>query len=249
MRTRAAFTLVELLIVIAIIAILAAILFPVFNNARKKAYQTQCTANLQQLGTAMRMYAQDYDEEFPYALYNDVYLSGWADVIFQGYVNNDQVYDCPGSTLKMDRYTGVGWAQSRFVRAFENVPGRGYSYGINAMEPNLSLTPPIATGGPAGKRQGVIEDAASTILLCDSRFLGANSYSPHDYVIFTGTANAGDYRLAEAIYYEIDATPARHGKGTWFMAAYCDGHAKFIPYERTIDLVQNINEWTCARYN
>ena len=133
MTRKAGFTLVELLIVIAIIAILAAILFPVFNNARKKAYQTQCAANLQQLGTATRMYAQDYDDTFPYFMYLDIYRSGWADVIFQGYVNNDQVYDCPGSSLKMDRYTGVGWTQSRFYRAYENVPGVGYSYGINAM--------------------------------------------------------------------------------------------------------------------
>jgi len=249
MRRKAGFTLIELLIVIAIIAILAAILFPVFNNARKKAAQTSCVSNLQQLGTAMRMYAQDYDDQFPYALYNDIFVSGWADVIFEGYVSNDQVYDCPTSTLHMDRYTGVGWAQSRFYRAYQNVAGVGYSYGINAMEPNPTLNPPITTGGPAGKRQGNVEDAASTILLCDSRFLGSNSYSPHDYVIYTGTTNAGDYRLAEAIYYEIDATPARHGKYGWFNAAYCDGHTKFITYERTIDPVNNVNEWTTARYN
>jgi prepilin-type N-terminal cleavage/methylation domain-containing protein/prepilin-type processing-associated H-X9-DG protein len=252
MRRKSGFTLVELLIVIAIIAILAAILFPVFNNARKKALQTSCTANLQQLGTAMRMYAQDYDDQFPFALYGDVVNrnSAWADVIFQGYVNNDQIYDCPANNaLHMDRFTGVGYAQTRFIRAYEGQPGVGYSYGINAMEPNPSLTPPITTGGPAGMRQGAVEDASSTILLCDSRFLGASSYSPHDYVVFTGTANAGDYRLAEAIFWEIDATAARHGQLGKFNACYCDGHTKFIPYEQTINLAENVNQWTSARYN
>ncbi len=59
---RTAFTLIELLVVIAIIAILAAILFPVFAQAREKARQSACISNHKQMGTALAMYRQDYDE-------------------------------------------------------------------------------------------------------------------------------------------------------------------------------------------
>src|SRR5690349_21136525 len=59
---RFGFTLIELLVVIAIIAVLAAILFPVFAQARESARQTQCASNVRQLGLAMRMYVTDHDE-------------------------------------------------------------------------------------------------------------------------------------------------------------------------------------------
>ena len=64
MRKRG-FTLIELLVVIAIIAIIAAILFPVFAGARDKARQAACFANLRQIGQALHLYAQDYDERLP----------------------------------------------------------------------------------------------------------------------------------------------------------------------------------------
>src|SRR5262249_8463714 len=61
-----AFTLIELLVVIAIIAIIAAILFPVFAQARERARMSACLSNTRQLGTALMLYVQDYDETYPY---------------------------------------------------------------------------------------------------------------------------------------------------------------------------------------
>ena len=73
MNTKKAFTLIELLVVIAIIAILAAILFPVFAQAREKARQTTCASNLKQLALGVIQYTQDYDERLVQPYFSPTY--------------------------------------------------------------------------------------------------------------------------------------------------------------------------------
>jgi len=110
---RRGFTLIELLVVIAIIAILAAILFPVFAQAREKARQTQCLSNLKQVGTGLMMYTQDYDEMNPPMrnAADTAWRDNWADFnnpTFAGqtpnfllcltpYVKNNNIYGCPSA--------------------------------------------------------------------------------------------------------------------------------------------------------
>ena len=88
------FTLIELLVVIAIIAILAAILFPVFARAREKARQSTCLSNVKQIGLAILMYVQDYDERMP-MLYDLGTPRQGIIRTTQPYTMNWQVHDCP----------------------------------------------------------------------------------------------------------------------------------------------------------
>lgn len=96
---RKAFTLIELLVVIAIIAILAAILFPVFAQAREKARTITCVSNLKQLGTAVMMYVQDNDETFPWGnnwrQYTDPCGNKYQ---IYPYVKNLAVFHCPSDS-------------------------------------------------------------------------------------------------------------------------------------------------------
>jgi prepilin-type N-terminal cleavage/methylation domain-containing protein/prepilin-type processing-associated H-X9-DG protein len=100
-RRHHGFTLIELLVVIAIISILAAILFPVFAQARAKSYQVACASNLHQIGIAMLEYAQDYDDMMERGNYNastwpsdGFTYAGWAGMVDQ-YAKSPAVFRCP----------------------------------------------------------------------------------------------------------------------------------------------------------
>lgn len=141
------FTLIELLVVIAIIAILAAILFPVFARAREAARASTCNSNLKQIGLAIKMYQQDYDEVMPFYVNGSNFTFTAADIhqtywgwFYQPYIKNAGIWNCPSTKL-----TAFGTGGNC---------GKGNAYGLPVMVEN--------------KSDAVFEDPAGTILVQDA---------------------------------------------------------------------------------
>jgi prepilin-type N-terminal cleavage/methylation domain-containing protein/prepilin-type processing-associated H-X9-DG protein len=110
-RRQGGFTLIELLVVIAIIAILAAILFPVFAQAREKARAASCLSNQKQIALAFSMYSQDYDETYPQAV--DALGVWWEDAV-RPYIKGGNVggiLTCPSAGTRAYAYS-MNWALS-----------------------------------------------------------------------------------------------------------------------------------------
>jgi len=127
-RKQGGFTLIELLVVIAIIAILAAILFPVFAQAREKARSSSCLSNNKQIALAHSMYAQDYDETLPLAL-NTLVLepttgvaSRWEDAV-KPYIKGGNVggiLTCPSAASRAYAFSMNGWLSAKSMASAGN---------------------------------------------------------------------------------------------------------------------------------
>jgi prepilin-type N-terminal cleavage/methylation domain-containing protein/prepilin-type processing-associated H-X9-DG protein len=236
MRSRRAFTLIELLVVIAIIAILAAILFPVFSQARDKARTITCTSNQKQLGTALLMYAQDYDETLPsWPFYNvpnpiatnPLWAGGWSWAmwvpVLQPYVKNNGVFACPNGpmTSRFQRPTNVPAAQRMMVHL---------AYNEYIMDANRKWSTIAQLSGGSSSGNGVADIAVI-----------AESWVPGIYQDWDdgNTQVQGKdqpfslYRLycTNGISQQGRTCTGRH-TGNGINVVFADGHAKFIPAGR-----------------
>lgn len=151
---------------IAIIAILAAILFPVFARAREKARQTNCLSNVKQIMTAWKMYAQDYDGQFTHHLFGTpgAATNYWWYYPLQAYIKNVQIFQCPSDPV---------------AHNFQNDPMASCSYGMNWLYCNGRYTrstsgvwvypnpPSSALGYPVGGCEEFIWEPADTIAVTD----------------------------------------------------------------------------------
>jgi prepilin-type N-terminal cleavage/methylation domain-containing protein/prepilin-type processing-associated H-X9-DG protein len=204
------FTLIELLVVIAIIAILAAILFPVFSQAREAARKTVCLSNMRQIGSAFYMYLQDNDETFPL----DGHTSRRFSWIFSldPYTKNRQIYRCPSDN-------SANW----FPRpAGDLTPPRFTSYGTNLwMAPLHPGEPNYGTRGFTTLAS--INSPASTIYSAE---LVENTIQDHFHPPW--------WRENNEFVLEKPGTGiaiTRHQGGSNYF--FCDGHAKWYRFSQT----------------
>lgn len=183
---RKAFTLIELLVVIAIIAILAAILFPVFAQAKEAAKKTQCLSNAKELGLGMTMYLGDNDDTLPWAAYWDYSAgSGWATAaggmhewsqVILPYIKN-------GKEVPLSYAGAAGGPGTIFSCPTNKVQGQLNAYGVhNDMFPQclnwMGASPSVCTApksgtlvdDPAGKAMMVEKGSANSGIVPGSTF-------------------------------------------------------------------------------
>jgi len=151
MRRQYAFTLIELLVVIAIIAILAAILFPVFAQAREKARGITCLSNNKQIMLAVLMYTQDYDENLPLGQVGGVNWNGAINSAAEGDGINDEIdpYIKAGVVWGPERSSSVWKCPSDSVTTDDGEgPGVGVgydiSYGFTSYNPSCASIAQVA---------------------------------------------------------------------------------------------------------
>ena len=160
---RSAFTLIELLVVIAIIAILAAILFPVFAQAREKARQATCASNLKQFMLAIIQYTQDYDEKMPLAITHVNQIGPYTakannvnefgiHMELMPYVKSSQVFRCPDDSGFVEQGTSAGFKVPVGV-----LVGEAYGSSYRFAPENFSQFPDTTPGFAAPYKYKIID--------------------------------------------------------------------------------------------
>lgn len=231
MKQRNAFTLIELLVVIAIIAILAAILFPVFAQARAKARQTACLSNQKQVALATMMYVQDYDETYPvnnfaYGTGVAPFLSSWM-IHLDPYQKNLQVLECPERRVQTTTNIVVGTGAG--ARTFR-LPDR--SLGANEwIVGRVGHTAHTAGTALQPVAQAALNRAAETPLVSDCVYLLFNE--PRRIAV-AGWSGATWWQYPTTVAAVSDASNGRHNGGSNLI--WADGHVSW-KNQRAVGLV------------
>jgi len=211
MRRRPAFTLIELLVVIAIIAILAAILFPVFAQARDKARQAACFSNMKQIALACTMYAQDYDE----MIVPNVTVLGKGVTMPTGYPTNAST----GGAL----YPNLLHPYIKNVAVF-NCPSWGPDYYGQYASPGGYGAGCLV--GPTGIPMARVSQPADTVFMAegDDQYDANGKPARLSYYLLDW-----DSRLAEPL---DNRQPCASRHNGLVNVAFADGHARAVPVER-----------------
>ena len=244
---RPGFTLIELLVVIAIIAILAAILFPVFARAREQARRTACLSNCKQIGTALFMYAQDYDETLPerygnccgpstfgdYEYYNCVgYERTWKNMLYP-YIKNLQVFQCPSNPTAK-----IGVNVDSTANTGTNVPDPRFMAGYDMYLPNFGSVAAIGFNGSYPQTLAGLTYPANELIIVESHYLWADIGPWLSYCEPSGPTCDPNSYPGDSSWGSGHAKKAGN-------IIYMDSHAKYRHYRATFvdDPGRNENDW------
>jgi prepilin-type N-terminal cleavage/methylation domain-containing protein/prepilin-type processing-associated H-X9-DG protein len=256
---KSGFTLIELLVVIAIIAILAAILFPVFAQAREKARQTSCLSDMKQIGLAAIMYVQDYDETFPpirvidsdttnYPNLPADSIETWRNVI-QPYIKTTDVFSCPSNPNGRPTgpgTAGTGWhdTPTHNAEGWQWQPNQEmpFSYGFNSCsatwEPaNDALAWGVGSQKISASDAGIARPA-NTIMVAETTRADADVNPQWLWSSQTDGAPNSEYGTDHGVF-KHQVWPGRGGKGNFI---YFDGHAKAQTWAATV-IPLDQNQW------
>ncbi|MGB9876175.1 MAG: DUF1559 domain-containing protein [bacterium] len=232
---RKGFTLIELLVVIAIIAILAAILFPVFSRARENARKTVCLSNMKQIGTALMMYVQDWDECYPVSCWGEAVcqwrddISYWLSGVFP-YVKNVGIFSCPSQS------GSHCFCFPAITRLPEFRDGNCPAW--NRVKINYGYSEPMSYQRPL--KMSRLQNPAATVVIADSpcQYLG-----DYHFVRTQDPARSFLRRIAFKDWWgcgcppkDPQAVPPDPDNHTYHMGGsnivFADGHAKWVHWNQ-----------------